>query len=36
MAIFSGSLAMTLPDGREASFNEMQVYGNILQYYICK
>jgi hypothetical protein len=34
MAISSGSLAITLPDGRKASFEEMQTYGNILQDFI--
>jgi hypothetical protein len=34
MTISSGSLAVTLPDGREASFEEMQTYGNILQGFI--
>ena len=34
MAISSGSLAITLPDGREASFEEMQAYGNIMREFI--
>ena len=34
MARSSSSLAITLPDGREASFEEMQNYGNILQDFI--
>jgi hypothetical protein len=34
MANSSGSLAITLPDGREASFEEMQAYGNIMRDFI--
>jgi hypothetical protein len=34
MASISRPLAITLPDGQEASFEEMQTYGRILQDFI--
>ena len=36
MAISSASLSITLPDGREASFKQLQAYGNTLLDFIRK